>query len=59
MSSGNTKKLKLNKQFENLDIEGKSIEENIKNVALVYKNKNHRVQKELTFESKMNNSKLT
>ena len=59
MSSGNTKKLKLNKQFENLNVQGKNIKDNIKNVALVYKNKNHRVQKELTFESKMNNTKLT
>ncbi|KSA15301.1 hypothetical protein [Maribacter dokdonensis] len=59
MAVCDSKKLKLDKSLEKLDIEGKSVEKNIKNVALVHKNKNHRVIKELRFESKMNNSKLT
>ncbi len=35
MAVGDSKKLKLDKSLEKLDIEGKSVEKNIKNVALV------------------------
>ncbi len=59
MGVGNSKKIKLDKDLEKLDIEGKKVEEHMKNMALLHKDKNHRVMKELRFESKMNNSKLT
>ncbi|SIQ11533.1 hypothetical protein [Maribacter ulvicola] len=59
MGVGNSKKLKLDKSLEKIDVKRKKEEEHMKNVALLQKDKNHQIIKELRFESKMNNSKLT
>lgn len=58
MAVGNSKKIKLDNSLEKLDEAMKSLSTSKEDVVLLYKDKNHRVKKELRFESKMNNSKL-
>ncbi|WP_282178980.1 hypothetical protein [Maribacter stanieri] len=58
MAVGNSKKIKLDNNLEKLDEAMKSSSTSKEDVVLLYKDKNHRVKKELRFESKMNNSKL-
>ncbi|WP_324024249.1 hypothetical protein QSV08_14395 [Maribacter sp. BPC-D8] len=58
MGVGNSKKLKLDNSLEKLNVEIKDKESTKEDVVLLYKDKNHRVKKELRFESKMNNTKL-
>ncbi|TDS18958.1 hypothetical protein DFQ03_0671 [Maribacter caenipelagi] len=58
MGVGNSKKLKLDKSLEKLNTESKETQTSKEDVVRLYKDKNHRVIKELRFESKMNNSKL-
>jgi len=58
MAVGNSKKIKLDNSLEKLDEAMKSSSTSKEDVVLIYKDKNHRVKKELRFESKMNNSKL-
>ena len=58
MGVGNSKKLKLDKSLEKLTTETKDKESTKEDVVRLYKDKNHRVIKELRFESKMNNTKL-
>ncbi|HDZ07339.1 hypothetical protein LCGC14_0118320 [marine sediment metagenome] len=58
MAVGNSKKIKLDNSLEKLDEAMKSSNTNKEDIVLLYKDKNHRVKKELRFESKMNNSKL-
>ncbi|MGB2759934.1 hypothetical protein [Maribacter stanieri] len=58
MAVGNSKKIKLDNSLEKLDEAMKSSSTSKEDVVLLYKDKNHRVKKELRFESKMNNSKL-
>ncbi|WP_339841444.1 hypothetical protein [uncultured Maribacter sp.] len=58
MSVGNPKKLRFAEGLDKKDVTVKSAEAGLEDVALVHKNKNHRVIRELSFESKMNNSKL-
>ena len=58
MGVGNSKKLKLDKSLGKLNVETKDKQTIKEDVVLLYKDKNHRVKKELRFESKMNNTKL-
>ena len=58
MGVGNSKKLKLDKSLGKLNVETKDEQTIKEDVVLLYKDKNHRVKKELRFESKMNNTKL-
>ncbi|WP_282049008.1 hypothetical protein [Maribacter aquivivus] len=58
MGVGNSKKLKLDKSLGKLNVEIKDKQTIKEDVVLLYKDKNHRVKKELRFESKMNNTKL-
>ncbi|MGJ8715952.1 MAG: hypothetical protein ACSHXG_12670 [Maribacter stanieri] len=58
MAVGNSKIIKLDNSLEKLDEAMKSSSTSKEDVVLLYKDKNHRVKKELRFESKMNNSKL-
>ncbi|WP_116771798.1 hypothetical protein [Maribacter litoralis] len=59
MAVGDSKKIKLNQSLEKLNVESESTQTSKEDVVLLYKDKNHRIIKELRFESKMNNSKLT
>ena len=58
MAVGNSKKIKRDNSLDKLDEAMKSSNTNKDDIVLLYKDKNHRVKKELRFESKMNNSKL-
>jgi len=59
MAVGDSKKIKLDQSLEKLNVESESPQTIKEDVVLLYKDKNHRIIKELRFESKMNNSKLT
>jgi len=58
MSVGNPKKLRFAENLEKKHITVKSAVAGLEDIALVHKDKNHRVKRELSFESKMNKSKL-
>ncbi|WP_423997000.1 hypothetical protein [Maribacter sp. IgM3_T14_3] len=59
MAVGNSRKLKLDESLEQFNTGIKDAQTSKDDVVRLYKDKNHRVKKELRFESKMNNSKLT
>jgi hypothetical protein len=58
MAVGNSRKLKLDEGLEKFNEGLKDAQTSKEDVVRLYKDKNHRVIKELRFESKMNNSKL-
>tara|TARA_R110002126_G_scaffold154450_11_gene301544 strand:+ start:1507 stop:1692 length:186 start_codon:yes stop_codon:yes gene_type:complete len=58
MSVGNPKKIKFSQGLEKIAIATKSAEANVEDIALVHKDKNHRVKKELSFKTKNDKSKL-
>lgn len=58
MAVGNSRKLKLDEGLEKFNEGLKDAQTSKEDVVRLYKDKNHRVKKELRFESKMNNSKL-
>ncbi|TDT46641.1 hypothetical protein CLV90_0697 [Maribacter spongiicola] len=58
MGVGNSKKLKLDESLEKFNEGLKDTQTSKEDVVRLYKDKNHRVKKELRFESKMNSSKL-
>jgi len=58
MSVGDPQKLRFSEGLEKIDVVTKSTEANVEDIALVHKDKNHRVKKELSFKTKNNKSKL-
>lgn len=58
MSVGNFKKLRLAEGLQKIDVESQREEAKVEDIALVYKDKNHRVKKELSFKTKNDKSKL-
>ena len=58
MAVGNSKKIKLDNSLEKLDEAMKSSNTNKEDIVLLYKDKNHRVKKELSFKTKNDKSKL-
>ncbi len=59
MGVGNSKKIMLDNGLDEIEKAIENVSTNKEDVVRLYKDKNHRVKKELRFESKMNNSKLT
>ncbi|WP_396632427.1 hypothetical protein [Maribacter sp. R86514] len=59
MGVGNSKKIMLDNGLDEIEKAIENASTNKEDVVRLYKDKNHRVKKELRFESKMNNSKLT
>ena len=57
MSVGNFKKLRLAEGLQKIDVESQREEAKVEDIALVYKDKNHRVKKELSFKTKNDKSK--
>lgn len=58
MSIGNFKKLRLAEGLQKIDVESQREEAKVEDIALVYKDKNQRVKKELSFKTKNVKSKL-
>ena len=58
MSVCNPKKLRLAEGLQKIDLESQWEEAKVEDIALVYKDKNHRVKKELSFKTKNDKSKL-
>ncbi len=58
MSIGNPKKMRFSEGLEKIDVAAKSAEAKVEDIALVHKDKNHRVKKELSFKTKNDKSKL-
>ena len=58
MAVGNSRKLKLDESLEKCNAGIEDAQTSKEDVVRLYKDKNHRVKKELRFESKMNKSKL-
>ncbi|SEL60231.1 hypothetical protein SAMN04488008_104309 [Maribacter orientalis] len=58
MSVGNFKKLRLAEGLQKIDVESQREEAKVEDIALVYKDKNHRVKKVLSFKTKNDKSKL-
>ena len=58
MAVGNSRKLKLDESLEKFNEGIEDAQTSKEDVVRLYKDKNHRVKKELRFESKMNKSKL-
>ncbi|WP_299319381.1 hypothetical protein [uncultured Maribacter sp.] len=58
MAVGNSRKLKLDESIEKFNEGIEDAQTSKEDVVRLYKDKNHRVKKELRFESKMNKSKL-
>ncbi|MDO6470769.1 MULTISPECIES: hypothetical protein [Maribacter] len=58
MAVGNSRKLKLDESLEKFNAGIEDAQTSKEDVVRLYKDKNHRVKKELRFESKMNKSKL-
>lgn len=59
MAVGNSRKLKLDESLEKFNAGIEDAQTSKEDVVRLYKDKNHRVKKELRFESKMNKPKLT
>ena len=59
MAVGNSRKLKLDESLEKFNEGIEDAQTSKEDVVRLYKDKNHRVKKELRFESKMNKPKLT
>ncbi|WP_291967186.1 hypothetical protein [Maribacter sp.] len=59
MGVGNSKKILLDNGLDEIEKAIENSSSSKEDVVRLYKDKNHRVKKELRFESKMNNSKLT
>ena len=59
MAVGDSKKIKFDQSLEKLNVESESTQTIKEDVVLLYKDNNHGIIKELRFESKMKNSKLT
>ncbi|MDF4201764.1 hypothetical protein PXD56_02275 [Maribacter sp. SA7] len=59
MGVGNSNKIKLDNSLNEIEKAIENSSTSKEDVVRLYKDKNHRVKKELRFESKMNNSKLT
>ncbi|MDF4221005.1 hypothetical protein [Maribacter huludaoensis] len=59
MGVGNSKKILLDNGLDEIEKAIENSSTSKEDVVRLYKDKNHRVKKELRFESKMNNSKLT
>ncbi|SHJ68871.1 hypothetical protein SAMN04488007_1109 [Maribacter aquivivus] len=59
MAVGNSRKLKLDESLEKFNAGIEDAQTSKEDVVRLYKDKNHRVKKELRFESKMNNTKLS
>jgi len=59
MGVGNSKKIMLDNGLDEIEKAIENASTNKEDVVRLYKDKNHRVKKELRFESKMNNSKLS
>tara|TARA_R110000765_G_scaffold27935_2_gene67683 strand:+ start:984 stop:1163 length:180 start_codon:yes stop_codon:yes gene_type:complete len=58
MSVGNFKKLRWAEGSQKIDVESQREEAKVEDIALVYKDKNQRVKKELSFKTKNVKSKL-
>ena len=58
MAVGNSRKLKLDESLEKFNAGIEDAQTSKEDVVRLYKDKNHRVKKELRFESKMNKPKL-
>ena len=58
MSVGNPKKLRLAEGLQKIDVESQREEAKVEDIALVDKDKNQRVKKELSFKTKNDKSKL-
>ncbi|WP_405411007.1 hypothetical protein [Maribacter sp. Asnod1-A12] len=59
MGVGNSKKIMLDNGLDEIEKAIEKASTNKEDVVRLFKDKNHRVKKELRFESKMNNTKLT
>jgi hypothetical protein len=58
MSIGNPKKFRFTEGLEKKEVENKNAEADIDDIARVHKDKNYKVKKELSFQTKNNTSKL-
>ena len=58
MSVCNPKKLRLAEGLQKIDVESQREEAKVEDIALVDKDKNQRVKKELSFKTKNDKSKL-
>ncbi len=59
MSVGNPKIFRFSEGLEKKEEVTKSSEADVNDIARVHKDKNYKVKKELSFETKKHNSKLT
>ena len=59
MSVGNPKKIRFTEGLQKIDVESQKEVAKVEDIALVHKDKNHRVKKELSFKTKNDKSKLT
>tara|TARA_R110002051_G_scaffold66274_1_gene120016 strand:+ start:1711 stop:1989 length:279 start_codon:yes stop_codon:yes gene_type:complete len=57
MSVGNPKNLRFAEGLQKIEKAVKNVEADLNNIALVHKDKNHRVKKELSFKTKNDKSK--
>ena len=59
MSVGNPKKIRFAEGLQKIDVESQIEVAKVEDIALVHKDKKHRVKKELSFKTKNDKSKLT